>query len=1085
MRVTTLAVLFASACRTDGLKAVDTALVADTAGLEDTGAPVDADADGVPAEQDCDDNDPGVNPDATEVCDGIDNDCDGTVDLGAADAGTSYADTDGDGFGDPGTATIGCDTPEDHVADATDCDDSEATTYPGAVEICDAVDNDCDGETDDNLDGVWYADADADGYGDVDASTVACDGSGGLVDDASDCDDANSAIHPGAEETCNGLDDDCDGTVDDDAADATTWYADDDDDGFGDPDAPTAACDMPSGHTTDATDCDDTNGTLHPGAEETCDGVDEDCDGATDEDASDAGTWYTDGDGDGFGDPDTATAACEAPTGTVDNAEDCDDGDASVSPDTVWYSDGDGDGFGDLDDTTAACEQPEDHVADASDCNDGNDTVHPGASESCNGTDDDCDDATDEDATDASTFYADDDDDGFGDAGSSTDACDTPSGHTTDATDCDDTNGTIHPGADETCDGVDEDCDGTADDDATDAATWYADADGDGYGDAEDTTEACDPPSGTVANDEDCDDGDARLSPDTIWYADADGDGQGGAGYTTASCEQPSGYVADASDCDDVDASVYTGADESCNETDDDCDGATDEGPPADAATWYADADGDGYGDAGSTSVSCDQPSGYLADATDCHDDDSTAFPGSSSTETPGDGVDQDCDGNDGCEDLDCDGVPDLFFPTYYSGSGYSASSFLYQSSDDYEEAARDSVNGYGVWDAGVADLDGDGYQDLVMPSYYTGSSYAGSSYVYWGSSSGYGSATSLSTAGVLDVLIEDLDDDGYAELVLSSYYTGSSYSTNSQVWWGSSSGYSSGSMTELPTFGARAAAAGDFDGNGYTDLAFANQYYESDSEPDSYVYWGSASGYSSADRTSLTTYGPLWVEAEDLDEDGYPELIFANYSSSGGYDGPSQIFWGSASGYSDSDVTELESDGALHAQTGDIDGDGYLDVVLSAYYDGTYSPTSRVYYGSASGPDGTSYSELSTHGARRATVADLDSDGYDDIVFPTYYDGSSYDANSFVYWGSSSGTSDASRTELPTLGTGRCAAGDVDQDGYVDLVFSGYYAGSWSTTPYSYLYWGSADGWSEDDLYELATQGSWAGAKIVGDASW
>ena len=1077
------AFLLLAGCRTDELEPAD-----DTAPLEDTAPPAlaDEDGDGATEDVDCDDGDASVNPNATEVCDGIDNDCDGTVDQGAADATTWYADDDGDGYGDPDDATDACDAPSGHVADGTDCDDGEATTNPDAVEYCDDLDNDCDGETDDNLDGVWYADADADGYGDPDAPEVACDGSGGLVAIAEDCDDSNSGIHPDALEVCNGFDDDCDGEADVDADDATTFYADDDEDGYGDPDDTTDACDVPSGHTSDATDCDDRNSTIHPDADETCDGVDQDCDGTADEDATDAATWYADDDGDGYGDPADTTEACDAPTGTVDNGDDCDDSDASVSPDTTWYSDGDSDGYGDPDDTTEACEQPDDHVADDTDCNDGNDTVSPGATESCNDVDDDCDGDVDEDASDATTFYADDDGDGFGDPDSTTDACDLPTGHTTDASDCDDTNSTIHPDADETCDGVDEDCSGTVDDDATDADTWYADGDGDGYGDPDDSSLSCDQPIGTVDNAEDCDDSDATLSPDTVWYADADGDGQGGASYTLSSCEQPSGYVADSSDCDDVDATVFAGATETCNATDDDCDGATDEGPPSDASTWYADADGDGYGDPDSTSVSCDQPSGYLADATDCHDDDATAFPESSSTETPGDGVDQNCDGNDGCEDLDCDGLPDLFFPTYYSGSSYSASSFLYYSSDDYEEAYRDTVSGYGVWDGAVGDLDGDGYQDLVLGSYYSGSSYATTSYVYWGSATGFGSATSLSTYGILDVLVEDLDGDGYQELILSSYYSGSSYSSNSQVWWGSASGYSSGSRTDLPTLGARAATAADFDGDGYTDLAFANSYYESDGEPDSYVYWGSASGYSSADRTSLTTYGPNWVLSEDLDGDGYPELVFANYGYGGGYDGPSQIFWGSASGYSDEDVTELEGDGVLHAATGDVDGDGYTDVILSAYYDGaTYSPTSKVYYGSASGPDGSTYTELSTHGARRVTVTDLDGDGYDDLVFPTYYDGSSYTSESFVYWGSATGPSDSTRTELPTDGTGRVAVGDIDRDGYADLVFSGYYAGSWSTTPYSQLYWGSADGYSTDDLYELATQGSWAGAHIVGDSSW
>jgi len=115
-----------------------------------------------------------------------------------------------------------------------------------------------------------------------------------------------------------------------------------------------------------------------------------------------------------------------------------------------------------------------------------------------------------------------------------------------------------------------------------------------------------------------------------------------------AACEAPSGTVADATDCDDTDPSVNPGATEVCNEVDDDCDGGADDadpdGVPGDAATWYADADGDGYGDAATTAVSCQEPTDHVVDATDCDDGDSDIFPGA---EERCDGLDDDCDGLD------------------------------------------------------------------------------------------------------------------------------------------------------------------------------------------------------------------------------------------------------------------------------------------------------------------------------------------------------------------------------------------------------------------------------------------------------
>lgn len=113
---------------------------------------IDEDGDGfVPADGDCDDGDPTINPGAEEVCDGRDNDCNGEIDEGAAQ--TFYADADGDGFGDARVAVEACVPPDNYVAGGTDCDDDNAAIYPGATEECDGADNDCDGQIDEICEG--------------------------------------------------------------------------------------------------------------------------------------------------------------------------------------------------------------------------------------------------------------------------------------------------------------------------------------------------------------------------------------------------------------------------------------------------------------------------------------------------------------------------------------------------------------------------------------------------------------------------------------------------------------------------------------------------------------------------------------------------------------------------------------------------------------------------------------------------------------------------------------------------------------------------------------------------------------------
>ncbi|MFZ5477323.1 MAG: MopE-related protein [Myxococcota bacterium] len=233
-----------------------------------------------------------------------------------------------------------------------------------------------------------------------------------------DCDETDVAVNPAAIEVCNDVDDDCDGATDeDDAADASTWYADTDEDGFGDAAAPAVACDAPEGHVADATDCDDADDGEFPGAIEWCDGDDDDCDGTADEpDAADAPAWYADADADGYGDAASWTVACSAPAG---------------------------------------------HVADDTDCDDAVASTNPGATEVCNEVDDDCDVSVDEGVT--TPFYADDDEDGFGDAGDVKDACTAPAGYVADDTDCDDTRAEVNPDGVEVCSGLDEDCDGTVD----------------------------------------------------------------------------------------------------------------------------------------------------------------------------------------------------------------------------------------------------------------------------------------------------------------------------------------------------------------------------------------------------------------------------------------------------------------------------------------------------------------------------------------------------------------------------------------------------------------------------------------------
>ncbi len=470
--ILSLACLSFAACKGDDTTTPDETGVPAT----DSAAPADNDGDGSPEGEDCDDGDPAVNPSAAELCDGLDNNCDGETDEGVKT--TSYADADGDGYGDDTTAAESCEVPEGSSTLGGDCDDADPAYNPGASET------ECEDPNDYNCDGsVGYADNDGDGF-------AACQ----------ECDDNDFAVNPNAVEVCDERDNNCDGAIDEGVT--TTSYADTDADGFGDADYDIAACEVPAGYVTDATDCDDGDVAVNPAAQEICDSRDNDCDSLIDDDddsvdLSTGATSYADADGDGYGDAAAATLSCATPSGAVSNAEDCDDGDAAVSPAateicdgldndcdsaaddddgsldlssaTTWYADGDSDLYGDPDVTTLACELPSGFTASGTDCDDGDGAINPGATEICDTLDNDCDSLIDDDdssllASSRSSWYDDADGDSYGDPTDRTRSCEAPSAaHTADASDCDDTDAAINPAAAEACDDVDNDCDGVID----------------------------------------------------------------------------------------------------------------------------------------------------------------------------------------------------------------------------------------------------------------------------------------------------------------------------------------------------------------------------------------------------------------------------------------------------------------------------------------------------------------------------------------------------------------------------------------------------------------------------------------------
>ena len=249
----------------------------------------------------------------------------------------------GDDSGNP--VEVDHDVDDDGVLAVDDCNDNDAAIHPGADETCNGLDDDCNGTIDDDMLATFHRDADRDGYGDPDEPASACAMPGGFVIDASDCNDGDAAIHPGAVEVCDlaGVDEDCNGDVNEDDAgvsDVRSWYVDADEDGFGDSKTTTEACFEAPGLATIGTDCNDANAAMNPGAVEVCDALDtdEDCDGSSDvndpEGPVEQPLYYVDVDGDGSGDmTDPGQYFCDGvPGGYSTFPTDCDDVDDLINP---------------------------------------------------------------------------------------------------------------------------------------------------------------------------------------------------------------------------------------------------------------------------------------------------------------------------------------------------------------------------------------------------------------------------------------------------------------------------------------------------------------------------------------------------------------------------------------------------------------------------------------------------------------------------------------------------------------------------------------------------------------------------------
>ncbi|MFA7379457.1 MAG: FG-GAP-like repeat-containing protein [Bacteroidia bacterium] len=467
--------------------------------------------------------------------------------------------------------------------------------------------------------------------------------------------------------------------------------------------------------------------------------------------------------------------------------------------------------------------------------------------------------------------------------------------------------------------------------------------------------------------------------------------------------------------------------------------------------------------------------------------------------------------------DVNGDGFSDVIVGAYNytNGQANEGAAFVYHgsasglsTSSNVIAECNNDASSMGLSVSGAGDINEDGYNDIIVgaPGFDNGQAAEGAAFIYHGSATGIsGTATTVLESNDVAAYFGqsvsgagDVNGDGYSDVIIGAYLYDNNQSNEGAVYiyQGSASGIVSGSPLIIErnlanaNLGCSVSAAGDVNGDGYSDVIAGADYYANgqSNEGAAFLYYGSSTGTTTTGAVMLelniasSYFGDAVGCAGDVNGDGYSDVIVGAERFTNGQteEGAFWVFHGGATGLNTTAAAKVESNlasahlGISINSAGDVNGDGYGDIIAGAYAYSNgqlYEGLAYVHHGSSGGVNTSPATTLECNvasayfGYSVSSAGDVNGDGYSDVLVGafSYANGQTGEGAVFIYHGSSSGISSTvamiaeSNTSSWNMGRSVASAGDVNGDGYSDVLFgvSGYTNGQTSEGA-TFVYYGN-----------------------------